>query len=90
MKQTVSPEIIERIRQMEVCFDTLQQAIEQNPAARTEPWFEAQLQTLLSYYDGGRWLHDYTLGEKGLLPPDLKRGVLSQDGVYNFLTTLDR
>ena len=90
MKNAVSPETIDRIRQMEACFDALQQALAQNPAAGNEPWFEAQLQTLLSYYESGQWLYDYTLDEAGLLPPDLKRGVLSQDAVYNFMELLNR
>ena len=90
MKNAVSPAIIDRIRQMEACFDALQQALAQDPAADNEPWFESELQTLLAYYEGGQWLYDYTLDEAGLLPPDLKRGVLSQDAVYNFMELLNR
>ena len=89
MEKTVSPETIDRIRQMEACFDALQQAMAQNPAADHEPWFKTQLQLLLAYYNGGQWLRDYALDEAGLLPPDLKRGVLSQDAVYNFLASLE-
>ena len=87
MKHTVTPETIERIRQMESCFDELCRA---SAHQRTGPWFEEQLQTLVAYYDSGEWLHDYELDEQGLLPPDLKRGVLSQDAVYDFLTDLRR
>lgn len=68
------PEAIERIRYMEALFDRLQAVFS-----------EEDLQILLTYYEGGQWLADYRLDELGLLPPDLKRGVLSQDGVYNFL-----
>ena len=48
------------------------------------------LRRLTEYYEGGKWMYDYRLDELGLLPADLKRGVLSQDGVYNFLMQLDR
>jgi len=36
--------------------------------------------------DSGQWLADYELDEAGGLPPDLKRGVLSEDGLYNLLS----
>ena len=47
------------------------------------------LNTLLAYYEGGQWLKDYKADENGLLPKELKRGVLSEDGVYNLITELD-
>ena len=46
------------------------------------------LRRLRRYYEGGQWLRDYALDEAGLLPRQLKRGVLSQDGVYDLLTEL--
>lgn len=67
-------EAIERIKRMEQIFNALQ--AEENPE---------MLRALAEYYEGGQWLRDYELDEQGLLPPDLKRGVLSQDAVYNFL-----
>jgi len=79
-------ETIERIRRMEQCFDALQSAANRSPAVRWEEApLNAQLQSLLQYYEGGQWLQDYTLDETGLLPKDLKRGVLAQDAVSDFL-----
>ena len=66
---------IERITRMEEVFDVL----------RADPAREDLRRELAAYHEGGQWLHDYELDEAGLLPPDLKRGVLAQDGVYNFL-----
>ena len=43
------------------------------------------LRALERYQSSGLWLHDYQLDEQGLLPTDLKRGVLSEDGLYNLL-----
>lgn len=37
------------------------------------------------YYTSGWWLRDYEADEQGLLPDDLKRGVLSQDALYDLL-----
>ena len=45
---------------------------------------------LFCYYDSGQWLRDYETDEAGLLPKDLKRGVLSEDAVYNFLADIFR
>lgn len=79
-------QIMERIAYMEKCFDTLQAA---DPAAiRSDPALTELLRELTDYYEGGLWLRDYELDEKGLLPQELKRGVLSQDAVYDFLERL--
>ena len=81
---------IARIRQMEACFDTLLEIADENPSALFEDAaICGMLQRLIQYYEGGQWLQDYELDEKGLLPRDLKRGVLSEDGLYNFLTQIN-
>ena len=67
-------EAIRRIQRMEEIFDAVQ-ANHDHPSLRE----------LVRYYEGGQWQKDYELDEQGLLPQDLKRGVLSQDGVYNLL-----
>ena len=43
------------------------------------------LRKLDAYYRSDRWKHDFAADEAGLLPSDLKRGVLSEDGLYNLL-----
>ena len=79
-------EAVERIRQMELYFEMLQKIESKNPQAlREEDSIKESLQTLTQYYESGQWLHDYELDEKGLLPQNLKRGVLAQDAVYDFL-----
>lgn len=80
---------IERVKNMEAVFDFLQNMVQQKSSAVCrEDWFRLQLANLLDYYDNGLWLSDYHLDEQGLLPQNLKRGVLSEDGVYNFITEL--
>ena len=82
---------VRRIEQMEQCFDALREAAANCPnALRNDPALAAMLQSLTQYYDGGLWLKDYELDEQGLLPPTLKRGVLSQDGVYDLLEQINR
>jgi len=46
---------------------------------------EQKLRLLEAYYTSGQWREDYEADEQGLLPEDLKRGVLSQDALYDLL-----
>ncbi|MBQ6407132.1 MAG: DUF4298 domain-containing protein [Butyrivibrio sp.] len=43
------------------------------------------LQKLSDYYGSKQWRKDFEADVQGLYPEDLKRGVLSEDGVYNLL-----
>lgn len=43
------------------------------------------LKALSDYYSSSAWKRDYAADEAGLLPKGLKRGVLSEDGIYNLL-----
>jgi len=81
-------EAIERIMLMERCFDALQSA--DAAEIKADASLKEQLRLLTQYYQGGQWLHDYELDEKGLLPRDLKRGVLSQDAVFDLLDEINK
>ena len=41
---------------------------------------------ILSSYCETLWKEDFEADEKGLIPKDIKRGVLSEDGLYDLLT----
>lgn len=80
---------IKRIEQMEALFDRVLQAYETLPATAFEASFlQEAVQTLSHYYFDGEWMHDFALDEEGRLPKTLKRGVLSEDGLYNVLCDL--
>ena len=84
-------ETITRITKMEFYFDTIQKALEINPDfLKKEAPAGITLQELTEYYENGQWMADYEADEAGLLPSDLKRGVLSEDGVYNLLFDIDQ
>lgn len=86
LTQTELQETIERIIKMEFYFDTIKKALEIHPDfLKKEAPAGIMLQELIEYYENGQWLADYEADEAGLLPRDLKRGVLSEDGVYNLL-----
>lgn len=44
-----------------------------------------QLGALSDYYGSAAWKRDFAADEAGLFPKDMKRGVLSEDGIYNLL-----
>lgn len=74
-------ETIARVRRMEACFDALYASVHaQQPSVDA-----VLLDRLTCYYEGGQWRQDFVLDEQGLLPPELKRGVLSEDAVYDLL-----
>ena len=43
------------------------------------------LAALSDYYGSSAWKRDFAADEAGLLPADLRRGVLSEDGIYDLL-----
>lgn len=83
--------IIDRVRRMEFYFDTVSRAANSyGDALIHDPPIKSMLDALTAYYDSGQWLADYEADEREELPPDLKRGVLSQDAVYNLLCEINQ
>jgi len=80
----------ERVRAAEAAFDALLKAEKEMPGALTgDAELARTLRELTDYYEGGLWLRDYEADEAGLLPAELKRGILSQDALYDFLIRTD-
>lgn len=46
------------------------------------------IKDLLAYYGSREWFDDLGADNKGELPADLRRGVLSEDAVYDLLTNI--
>ncbi len=47
--------------------------------------FQSEIRKLEAYYTSQQWKNDYAMDEAGTFPDKLKRGVLSQDGIWNLL-----
>jgi len=47
--------------------------------------FQAEIKKLEAYYTSQQWKDDYAMDEAGKFPEKLKRGVISQDGIWNML-----
>ena len=78
---------IARIRKMEKRLDRARAAVKRLQAA-LDKWETVQddIAALDEYYGSGEWRQDFEDDEAGRLPQDLKRGVLSEDGIWNLLT----
>ncbi len=80
---------IERIQKMEAYFDEVVEALKKDSAIlEKDASVKEKLQILIAYYENGQWLADYESDERGELPAELKRGILSQDGLYNLLSEI--
>ena len=80
-------EQIKRIREMEACLDASEKAIRQlSEALSAYEEVQPTYRKLGDYYGSDLWMQDYEDDEAGKLPRDLKRGVLSEDAVYDLLT----
>lgn len=78
--------LLARVREMEERYDRLTRVLaglEDALAAyrRVRPDLEA----LREYMDSGQWKTDFERDEAGEIPAGLKRGVLSEDGLYDLL-----
>lgn len=71
---------------MEQLFDRASEAVTELSAA-LDKYQAAQeaIVTLSTYYGSDEWKQDFADDEAGRLPACLKRGVLSEDGMWNLL-----
>ena len=80
-------EQIERIRQMELRMERAAKAVmELSAALDNYAAVQDDIAALEQYYGSEEWKQDFAADEAGLLPADLKRGVLSEDGIWNLLS----
>ena len=81
---------IERIKKMEQILDEATSAVSELANALEKYRASiSSLKALSSYYEGGAWFADYNDDQAGKIPHDLKRGVLSEDAVWNLLSDND-
>jgi len=76
---------IERIKWMEQRYNNALAAIKDGAAVSLKAVKE-NVAELSKYYGSELWKQDFAADEAGKLPPDLKRGVLSEDGIWNLLS----
>ncbi|MBQ1820825.1 MAG: GNAT family N-acetyltransferase [Clostridia bacterium] len=78
---------IERIREMENRFDISTETLAKLVQALDVYEENRQnIRRVAAYYESSQWRKDYEDDEAGRIPNNIKRGVLSQDSVYDLLT----
>jgi len=82
---------IQRIVAMEAAYDRTALAVRMlESALDTYETVKVDIDRLTEYLESGAWREDYEADEAGLVPGDLKRGVLSEDGLYDLLGDIVR
>jgi len=82
---------IDRITHMETLFDKSKEVVRHlDQALEDFAALQPAIAELEAYYTSAQWRKDFETDEAGKLPKDLKRGVLSEDGVWNLLSDYGR
>ena len=80
-------EQIERIRHYESLLDRIAPVLENlEEALDAFDGIQEDVKELSAYYESDEWRDDFEADDAGKLPQDLKRGVLSEDGIYDVLS----
>ena len=78
--------VIARIEKMEQYMNDVSEVLKNWPKSiKEDEMIKLKIEELEKYQESGQWLLDYECDERGELPSDLKRGVLSEDMLYNLL-----
>ena len=81
-------EQIERIQYYESLLDKVTPVLaDLDKALDAFDGIQEDIKELAAYYDDDAWREDFEDDEAGRLPRDLKRGVLSEDGLYDVLSS---
>ncbi len=82
---------VQRIAAMEASFDRVSLAVQMLESA-LDTWetVNVDIDRLTEYLESGSWREDFEADEAGLVPKNLKRGVLSEDGLYDLLADIVR
>ena len=80
-------EQIERIQHFEMLLDRVAPVLGNlEEALDAFEGIQEDVKELAAYYEDDDWREDFEADEAGKLPADLKRGVLSEDGIYDVLS----
>ena len=83
--------LITRIQEMEDRYHEVTRVLGELEIAIEEyNDFKSELDILKDYMESGQWQKDFEADEAGLVPKDLPREVLSEDGLYDLLSGADK
>jgi hypothetical protein len=78
--------LIDRITRIEKIMERVEQA---SKTGAEYDGYKSDVDTLSAYYSGN-WRKDFEMDEEGIFPEDMKRGVLSEDGLYDLLEEAEK
>ena len=82
----IKEKIPQHIFEMEAILDKDNSKIEALEARNKDfEEFQKEIRKLEAYYTSQQWKDDFEMDERGEFPDNLKKGVLSEDGIYNML-----
>ena len=77
---------LDRIKRMESYLDEAEHAVKElSNALEKYEKMEKKYYKIGKYYGSSDWMNDFEADEEGLIPAEIKRGVLSEDAVYNLI-----
>ena len=84
-------DLLSRVREMEERYDRLTRVITSlEDALAAYARVRPDLEALREYLDSGQCKADFEADEAGEIPAGVKRGVLSEDGLYDLLEQADQ
>ena len=82
---------LQRIKDLEYKFSEVSLVLAAPDMALDEfAGVKSYIDDLREYMESGQWKADFEADERGEIPADLERGVLSEDGLYDLLGEVDR
>ena len=82
----MNTKLIERVRAMEEDFNVVRDIMnEMEMAVSRFESLQERIGHLSGYLEDGQFLKDFEADERGELPKDMPRGVLSEDALYELL-----
>ena len=80
-------ELLTRVPEMEQAYDRVLDAVSRiRKELELLQGLDDDIRKLEDYSSSGLWMKDFEADEAGLIPKEVKRGVLSEDGLYNLLS----
>ena len=87
----MTPANIQRITDLEYKFSEVSRVLAALDMALDEfAGVKNYIDDLREYMESGQWKADFEADERGEIPDDIERGVLSEDGLYDLLDEVDR
>lgn len=79
-----------RIEEMESRYDRVKAVLDEIKTSENKlSNLTDDIEALREYYESGKWQKDFKADEQGKLPANLKRGVLSEDGLFDMFNEIE-